>query len=79
MFSSFKTSYIEANTPKDEGTCIFRTKHTHMRPGTHNGVPSANEFVLGAWSMKIGAWRLKTSFTCAWRMVLGTWGRILSA
>jgi len=31
MFSDPKTSYMEANTQKDEETCIYAPDNTHMR------------------------------------------------
>jgi len=65
MFPSSNKSYIEANTQKDEETCIFTTGRSHMRPGTQNGVPGAHEFALGRLSHESRRLTPEPSLTCA--------------
>ena len=58
MFSSSRTFYIEANTRKGEKTNNFHhLSHSHT-PKHTNGGARRHEFVLGAWHMKRGVWRL---------------------
>jgi len=76
MFPSFKTSYMEANTQKDEEIGVLGTTWYSHKPDTQLCEPRHMSRRLAHGCRRMEP---ETSLTCACRMVLGAWHLFLAS
>jgi len=70
VFPGPKTSYMEANTQKDEEIGVLGPRQHSHAPGTHFREP---EHMIRHLVHECRCLAPRNSLTCTWRMVLGAW------